>query len=73
MSAYLRIPAGWCRREAAIADRIRGRDSWADSGHSLLRPEGAVARKERTFLDGASQDSLQPQISVSDALLDSLP
>ena len=28
----LRIAAGWSRRRADISDRIRGRDSWADSG-----------------------------------------
>jgi Uncharacterized protein conserved in bacteria (DUF2255) len=50
-----------CRREGDVADRGLERLNWADSGHSLLRPEGAVARKERTFLGGASQDSLQPQ------------
>jgi hypothetical protein len=57
------------RREADVADHGLRRLHWADSGHSLLTPESAVARKERTFLDGASQDSLQPQY----ALLDSLP
>jgi hypothetical protein len=29
----LRSPDGWSRREADIADRAFGRDSWADSGH----------------------------------------
>ena len=51
--------ASGCTRRGAWRPR-RG-PPWADSGHSLLRPESAVARKERTFLDGASQDSLQPQ------------
>ena len=66
LEGRLRVEGGSCR---ANSDRLR----WADSRHSLLRPEGVVASKERTFLDDASQDSLQPQISVSDALLDSLP
>ena len=49
------------RRQADIADRDGERRDWADSGHSLLRMEGAVALKERTFLGSGSQDSLQPQ------------
>jgi hypothetical protein len=46
-----------------------------DRGFPIEIANGAQqgARKERTLLDDASQDSPQPRYSLSEALLDSLP
>src|SRR5258707_15806196 len=33
---FLRAAAGWCRREVDVVDRVRGRDSWAESGPPAL-------------------------------------
>jgi hypothetical protein len=40
---YLRIPAGWSRRQADIAEGGRGRRNWADSG-----PTGGRLGKDRS-------------------------
>jgi hypothetical protein len=57
-TSTLRGLNGWSRREAIVADRVRGRDSWAESTPTRVASGTTGVRAKAAFpLRGAEQAS----------------